>query len=146
MHTEDTIVYVNTLEIRDKLAACLKAGKTPYADLIAEAIVKNLDRTEVGMEQLFKSFSGIYPQAYYKEGDKVWAKISSLYSWRIKQEHNKDRIHKGLFIVEIIEVDLQRQKPYKVKYEHTDGTIVAFEEGCVGLSDLFLLDDYPMNL
>lgn len=106
---------------KDQLITALEGAlsRHPHCSVMAKAIVNNLEKSPVGVEQLIKSFLGMEETTHFSEGDKVWVRVSHLPTWRF----NKDLMQqKGLIFQDKIEclitdIDLYTVSPLTVKFD-----------------------------
>ncbi len=116
--------------------------------LIANTIVKNLEKSPVGISQVYKSFLGIEPSLKYSVGDKVYVKKAHLYIWRFHKELMEPRYFKDALLVEITETDLYKQDAYSVTYEYVnqDGNMETGTQSLLEGQIAGIEDGYPLNM
>lgn len=100
-------------------ALLTKNISNPNAAVMAEVIIKNLEKTSQGVKQLYKAFSGILPSSPYKVLDKVYVEIPSLNTWKFDSEKTKNSAlcFKGCLKVEVTAIDLYRYDQLSIKYQ-----------------------------
>lgn len=100
-------------------ALLTKNISNPNAAVMAEVIIKNLEKTSQGIKQLYKAFSGILPSSPYKVLDKVYVEIPSLNTWKFDSEKTKNSAlcFKGCLKVEVTAIDLYRYDQLSIKYQ-----------------------------
>lgn len=113
-------VKVSIQGIRDSLR---KRIVSDHSDIITDAIMKNLEKSPRGLEQLYKAFSGVKDEPKFKPGDKVYADLSYLNTWKF----DKDKTDLAGLIVNkrllslVTAVDIHAQYVYEVTSEARDG-------------------------
>jgi hypothetical protein len=94
-----------------------KAGE-PNAGLIADLIVSNLTKTEVGIKHLVMGLWGITPKSDYRAGDTIKMNIKYLPKWR----YNLPAMEKDSLIVDecvtavIVEIDMYKKESLNISY------------------------------
>jgi len=119
-----------------------------YSDLISQVIVDNLSVTEVGLSQLYKSFSGLKDEFKFKVGQKVLLNKSNLYSWRIDEGKMMEAgmLKQGRITCMITKLTKTQEKPYTVKYTYLDSSGKEGEDTInVDESGMFPVDEYPLD-
>lgn len=111
-------VRITTEELRLRLQSELAQSK--FSSLVASVIIDNLSETDVGLEQLYKAFSGVAPVAKFKVLDKVLVNKDSLPTWRLDAKETEKLLFKGKFKAVITQVNLQRKASYRVSYEYVE--------------------------
>ena len=93
-----------------------------YKKEISAVIMNNLTGTELGVEQLYASFSGIVPRTDYKVGDKVLVDIKHLPSWRIDFDKTKEAgfVYQGKIKGVVESIDLSKTANIRVNYKFVD--------------------------
>lgn len=97
-----------------------KVIKSEHAPVIVNAIIKHLEKTEIGLEDLYHSLMGVERVLKYKVLDEVWAHTNNLPSWRIDKVKSAAAglIVKETFIkCKIIEIDPCARSCYKLEFE-----------------------------
>lgn len=146
MSNKDYImVKIYKEQIRTQLKKMLSSE---YSDLISQVIVDNLSVTEVGLSQLYKSFSGLKDEFKFKVGQKVLVNESNLYSWRIDKEKMAEAgmLKQGKITCMIANLTKTQAKPYTVKYTYINSSGEQGEETTdVNESEMFPVDEYPLD-
>jgi len=118
-------ISITKEQIFKKLKSILK---NEHAHLISKIIIDNLAITEVGLSQLYKSFTGVEDTIDFRLGDEVYVKYESLNTWRL----SKDKmIANGLLVQGVVrctidEINMQRNNSVKIShpyYRDTDDEI-----------------------
>lgn len=108
-------IKVTVDEIRNSL---LKMIVSEYSSVIVDVIIANLQITEVGMEQLYKAFSGIVVKSKYKIGDKVLVNMEDFYEWVLfdkERQKNAGKVHQGMIKGIVHEINMQLRAPYTIR-------------------------------
>ena len=80
----DIVTYTGSISKKELIQSLEGAlSKHPHSDIMARVIVENLAKSQVGIDQLLKSFLGIEPKALFNVGDKVWVNVKHLPTWRM---------------------------------------------------------------
>lgn len=99
-----------------------KLIKSEHSSLITEVIVNNLKTTEVGLEHLYKSFSGMKVVPKFKVLDEIYVKYQYLGSWRNDKntmiEHNM--LFKDHVKAVVIGIDMTKNYSVQIKYTGRD--------------------------
>lgn len=121
-----------------------KEIKSEHAPIIANAIIEQLSRTEVGMEDLYFALQGVVREFKYKILDEVWVRFDQLPSWRMDKVAMKTE---GLIVRDtyvkctVTDINPFSRTCYSIEYKcikntETDvstDTFVAAEVGIAGL-------------
>lgn len=109
-------VKVSVESIRDSLR---KLIVSVHSNLITDVIIGNLDKTDVGFDQLYKALSGVQELPKFKVGDHVMIKVTSLYTWQFDQAKTEDAglTLQGRIKCLIIDIDPYKKDPYEVSYK-----------------------------
>ena len=146
MSNKDYIqVKIHKEQIRTQLKKMLSSE---HSDLISQVIIDNLSVTEVGLSQLYKSFSGLKDEFKFKVGQKVLVNQSSLHTWRIDYEKMTEAgmIKQGQITCMITKLIKTQENPYTVKYIYLDSSGKEGEDTTdVEESAIFPLDEYPLD-
>ncbi len=128
----------------DVIIALTKSMNISNAKGVATVIANVLSDYE--REMIIKSIAGIQPVAKYKVGDKLWAKMNSLYTWRFNIENCREKgiVFKDCLEVTIESIDLYKLAMYKVKYlcYKDDGSDIT-EEIDIGEVAFLEPEEYP---
>lgn len=114
-------IKIEVGELRGKLEKMITSEHSP---LIAKIIIANLQRTEVGLEQLFAALSGIERTAKFRILDTVRIPKGAVYSWEYDEPNTTKAglLQKEEFAGVVTNVDLQRSAPYEVKVNMRDSS------------------------
>lgn len=118
MHKKDKIVIEVPLDTIKK--AFGKVINSENAPIIVDAIVKHLQETDLGLEDLYFSLMGVERTFKYKVLDKVWVNIEHLPSWRIDKVKSEAA---GLILREkfikctVVEIQPLVRSCYRVEFE-----------------------------
>jgi len=80
-------VTISVESIRDGLRKLLISE---HSALITKVIIGQLEKTDVGLEQLYKAMSGVQDKLKYKIGDYVMVSMDILHTWKF--DKNKSEI------------------------------------------------------
>lgn len=141
-------VKVSVESIRDALRKLIVSG---HSQLITDVIIGNLESTEVGLDQLYQSLSGVRVKFKYKVGDNVLAKPDSLYSWKfdINAMQETGQIIHGRVKAVIVEVDPYSKLPYGLQYtcvKSVSGVSGSTEQSSVDEDKICLEEEWPENM
>jgi len=123
----DNISYTGSISKKELIQSLEGAlSKHPHSDIMARVIVENLAKSQVGIDQLLKSFLGIEPKALFNVGDKVWVNVKHLPTWRMNLEamREKSMIFQDCLECTISGIDLYMHSPLSIEYAiiESDGT------------------------
>lgn len=104
-------------ELRDRIIV-----KEPHRDLIVNTIIDNLAKSEVGLEQLFKAFSGIKVVCPFPMGTKFKSRTwqLSLYSADTDTMKAKGIIRNDMMEVTLIDFEPNKKSCLVVEYDYLD--------------------------
>ena len=139
-------INITTDEIRSQLQKML--ASSPHAKLISQVIVGNLSTTEVGLEQLYKAFTGIHTPLKYSLLQEVWIDYDASYSWKMDKKEMTDAglVHQGRIKATILQIDQYREKPYRVSHNAIkDGVTEVLDTLSVSETKVHPKDEYPLN-
>lgn len=110
------IVNYTEQEIQGTLEKLLNS---PYAALISNVIVKNLQTTPMGLEGLIKAFAGVEMRSNFNVLDEVLVPFVALPEWRYNEKLMKDSkiINKGMVSAVIININLLETLPIAIEYD-----------------------------
>jgi hypothetical protein len=131
---ETVVVEVSVASIKQ---AFEKVINSKHAPIIVDAIVKHLQESELGLEDLYHSLLGAERSFKYKPLDKVWISLDHLPSWRIDKDKSLQAglIEKERFIkCTIIDINPLSRSCYKIEF-------VAIATG----KDETGLQEYPVS-
>lgn len=108
-------VKVTADSLKDRLRKGLVLS---YPELLTTVIIENLARTEVGLEQLFKAFSGIEDKPKFRVGEHMMLTQDAAYTWKYDKTKMEEA---GLLFQErikcqILSIDMYKKAPYEVTY------------------------------
>ena len=123
----DIVTYTGSISKKELIQSLEGAlSRHPHCDIIAKVIVENLAKSQVGIDQLIKSFLGIEPKALFNVGDKVWVNVKHLPQWRMNlgAMREKGMIFQDCLECTILDIDLYTYSPLCVEYTmiESDGT------------------------
>lgn len=119
------------------------------SELISQVIVGHLATTDVGLEHLYKAFSGVPVVPKFKEGEVLWTNYSNCRTWNMDKDKMTEAgmIHQGKVKVKIKEIDMRRHNPYKVFHEVIDSSGKKENSDAeLGEEELQPIDTFPLNL
>jgi hypothetical protein len=116
MEEKKLMIEISCTDLRNLLAKYLKIDNS-YE--VANLIVGQMQLTEIGVSQLFKSLLGIFPTLEYKIGDFVWINIANLGSWRMDKVKTSTlpTCREDMLLCKIVETNVYRGSPYKVVFD-----------------------------
>jgi len=115
----DIVTYTGSISKKQLIESLEGAlSRHPHSDIMARVIVENLIKSQVGIDQLIKSFMGIEPKALFNVEDKVWVNVKHLPTWRMNREAMQEKgiIFQDCILCTIVEIDLYTSCPIKVEY------------------------------
>ena len=123
----DIVTYTGSISKKELIQSLEGAlSRHPHCDIIAKVIVENLAKSQVGIDQLIKSFMGIEPKALFNVGDKVWVNVKHLPQWRMNlgAMREKGMIFQDCLECTILEIDLYTYSSLSIEYTmiESDGT------------------------
>jgi len=123
----DIVTYTGSISKKELIQSLEGAlSRHPHCDIIAKVIVENLAKSQVGIDQLIKSFLGIEPKALFNVGDKVWVNVKHLPQWRMNlgAMREKGMIFQDCLECTILEIDLYTYSSLSIEYTmiESDGT------------------------
>ena len=123
----DNISYTGSISKKELIQSLEGAlSRHPHCDVIARIVVENLAKSQVGIDQLIKSFLGIEPKALFNVGDKVWVNVKHLPQWRMNlgAMREKGMIFQDCLECTILEIDLYTYSSLSIEYTmiESDGT------------------------
>ena len=110
-------ITITKEQIFKKLKSILKSE---HAHLISKIIIDNLAITEVGLSQLYKSFTGVEDTVDFRLGDEVYVEWNQLNTWRF----NKDKmianglLEQGVVRCTIIEINMCRNCSIQISHPY----------------------------
>lgn len=114
--------------------------------MITDVIIMNLKKSPRGLEQLYKALSGVRDELKFKPGDKVYADISYLHTWKF--DKNKS-LAAGLVINErmlslVTAVDPEGHYIYEVTTEARDDSDKPIKVvSCINEKHLCIEEEWP---
>lgn len=123
----DIVTYTGSISKKELIQSLEGAlSRHPHCDIIAKVIVENLAKSQVGIDQLIKSFLGIEPKTLFNVGDKVWVNVKHLPQWRMNlgAMREKGMIFQDCLECTILEIDLYTYSSLSIEYTmiESDGT------------------------
>lgn len=123
----DIVTYTGSISKKELIQSLEGAlSRHPHCDIIAKVIVENLAKSQVGIDQLIKSFLGIEPKALFNVGDKIWVNVKHLPQWRMDlgAMREKGMIFQDCLECTILEIDLYTYSSLSIEYTmiESDGT------------------------
>ena len=117
MLNKEFTMTVTTNELSIKLKEIIRS---PNSNLIIEVILENLAETAVGLEQLYKAFSGIKTIIPFMIDDEVWVPFKELAYWNSDETAMLDQkmIIKGYVKCRIRTVMPRQHNSLNVSYTH----------------------------
>lgn len=111
---EELVIKIKIEDLRDKLERIIVSE---HSSLIADVLIANLQKSEVGLRQCFLALSGIKETAKFNVLDRVLVPKDSVYSWEYSPENTEKAglLHKGQLAGFIREIDLQKENSYDVE-------------------------------
>ena len=119
-----------------------KAGE-PNAGLLADIIVSNLNKTEVGIKHLVMGLWGITPKTDYRAGDTIKMNIKYLPKWR----YDLPAMEKDSLIVDecvtavIVDIDMYKKESLNISY-----TVYMDKQLTQSVQDGFWVNEYWASL
>lgn len=138
-------VQISIQSIRDSLR---KRIVSENSDMITDVIIMNLKKSPRGLEQLYKALSGVRDELKFKPGDKVYADISYLHTWKFDKDKSSEAglvINKKMLSL-VTAVDPQDQYTYEVTTEALDhsGTPIKVVSS-VNEEHLYIEEEWPAD-
>ena len=121
-------ISINQSELKKRLKSILKC---PNSDIISEVIIGNLSNTDIGLEQLAKSFMGLEPILKFNVLEEVLISFNGAYAWKINKELTLKDLrysYKGLIKAEIIDVNPYSIAPYEISYKYIPVSSITDDE------------------
>ena len=135
-------VKVSIESIRDSLR---KKIVSEHSHLIADVIMGNLVKTEIGLEMLFKALNGVITTPKYKIGDWILADYNSLYTWQFDKNKSEELLIQGKMRAQIREIDIFMPNPYKIGYKAFKSEELKELESDVQERYICLEDEWPLD-
>jgi hypothetical protein len=107
---------ISALQLIERLSSLFKKTGEPHADILADVIINNLEKSPVGLKQLGLALLGIKVDTKYKVGDKVRVIADSLYTWRWNKTAMESIIVNDTLEATIVKIDLYVDNPYDIRY------------------------------
>jgi hypothetical protein len=118
---ERTHITIETAveEIQSRLAKMICSENK---DLIAKTIIQNLKKTDRGLIQLYKAFTGIEETTELYPLQEVEVDVDALSTWRMDKDEmiKRKMIFQGRVRATIEKIDLTSNYPIRVKYFYLD--------------------------
>lgn len=114
---ERITIEVSVDSIRQALK---KVIKSEYAPIIVDAIVKHLEESEIGLEDLYHSLMGVERTFAFKPLDEVWVSIEHLPSWRMDKVKTiaAGLVFKDSFMkCKVVEINALSRTCYRLEFE-----------------------------
>jgi hypothetical protein len=113
--------------------------------MITDVIMGNLDKTEIGLEMLFKALNGVITTPKYKIGDWVLADCDVLYSWNFDKIKTESLLIQGRMRAQIRSIDMFQPNPYTVGYRAFKGEELKDLQSDVQERYICLEDEWPLD-
>ena len=107
---------ISALQLIERLSSVFKNAGEPNADLMADVIINNLEKSPVGLKQLGLALLGIRVDSKYRVGDKVRVLVRALYDWRWNKSAMQSIIVNDTLEATIVKIDLYVDNPYDIQY------------------------------
>jgi len=139
-------VKISIESIRDSLR---KRIVSENSHMIANVIISNLEITDKGLEQLYKSLGGIQDTPKFKVGDWIRVNMDKVYSYQFDKDRTRKEgeVSQGALRCQITSVDMRKAYPYELVFkaystggDQKEFTSAAKEEW------LCLDDEWPEDL
>jgi len=144
---DHVLIRITVEEITKKLQQHLHFSA--HSELIAKVVVGQLARTEVGLEQLYKSFEGIEPSFKYPLKAQVYLPTTYTYSWKldkVKMEE-ADLLFQDHVKGVIVDRDEFRADAYRLEYSYIESGTGEQKVETIWIKEEYLksVSRYPLD-